>query len=854
MTFNQIQAATVIQQNLRHYWQKSGRVFPSQRLDATTAVVKQSLEQFGIGPLCFNSQPLLPMGKQAIIGILKADSLVETLGVARIPHEKEDSDFSEELAVRELLSTMGLTGAIYRGKNVNVTVDFDAFFSTIWRRWNFSGYSKKDPLYRLFQCKTLQESIALAKTFTKEERDECQLIHGDPALRLNMHYVTKVIQLVFKMADLNVQKKTLKIPLLIFTGPETSGHRIMDVAKIPVGRRVKFAQLLGEIVEPGHMGGSTFPRFIFTMAQEERAEFCSLITTYSFEQLMAVAYLLGIPDLSHEQLSCYNTPHGKIHLFLYSSELKIYPNDSVDENWLTTLPHMDQPVTNNFRTQVKGWKDRLLGDLTGLPFDNIKLGLLKSRMIKLAAKLDAKEFLTWRELMLDLRADWVENASVAEELRQGFLSASCTISTAEETPNEGYVDLLHWKPPSRRIQWNKYYQRVKEVEAVVAKIMPRVTQIIDEVQRSLYPVDKMAFFKAEDRGDPKKFIGYLCCGITTLTTMIFMRAHGIHSIKSGSTRFDHSFLRIPTEYNVDIFVDPTYKQMFSRPLAMQERYWHQLPPAIVGAPKDIRAFYTKHKRLQGPFKGHSWIYPVVKDIPARTSESNVDSLHREILGSRTENVHFLRGPIKHRLTPKELASLERSCPQPVSDIIEVSAPALPPARAIELIQPYVRRVLYFGIKDDLRPIGERPLSNLIPEGYKIDDIFTLYGVLLKRLGFKVNWFIVEKRKFLELQDADQRRFYLSCHKKGEKYDLTDFYVAPLEMLEENVRSALMEYGHTVPNDWKLPEICSFSDEGILDVENALTNPMLYKELFPQSMKQIVKGIANEGQFRTSQDD
>ncbi len=863
MTIQEIGAATVIQRNLRLHWQRKGRIFPSHRLDKTEAVAKQSLEYFGIGPLCINDRPFLPMGSQAIVGIIKPLAAgssnapgIETVGLARLPHEREDAYFSEELAVQDLLGKMGLTGVVYRGRFANVTLNFAKLFDAIKSKWDFVGNTEGDPLFRLFQCKTPADAIAYAKTLTKDERALCKLKPDNPASRLKSHYADKLVQLIFKLADLNEKPSSVSVPHYFFTGPETSGHSGEDVERIPKERRKRLAELVGaEEIHPSHLGGSLFPRFIFALPKELREEYCSQISTYSFEELMAVAYLLGIPDLSHEQLSCYNTPHGKVHLCLYSSDLKIYPGSITDENWLATLPHMDRPVSKNFRAQVKGWKDNLLGALPGLPFDNAQLSLLKSRIRKLALKLEAKDPLTWRELMQALRPDWVENADVTERLRQELLFSSNTVFQAEKSPDKGYVDLLHWKPQARRVKWDKYYQRVKEVEAVLQKIMPRVTEVVDLWQTQLYPEGKSAFIKEEDKGDPKKFIGYMCCGITTLTAMIFLRAHGIHSITSGSGRFDHAFLRIPTEYNVDIIVDPTYKQLFTRAEAMLSRYWHQLPPAIVGAPKDLREFFEKHRKLQGPMQGHFWIYPEMKEVPATSKAKSVDVVHRAIALREDGVTDPVVKLIRAALAPPELALLEKTVPELLIEEMGISGMArVSVQRAIELIQPYARRILHHGTPDIARPMGERPLTTEVPECYQMDDVFILYAVLLRRLGFQTYWAVIGNRKLLEVQDIDQKSYFLSYRNEGDQDDLSGLLVIPEEMLEEDVKRSLLELGKTIPPDWKMPEKCRIPDGEIRDVENALSHPIMYKELTPQRLKQLVKGIADEGLFRISPED
>ncbi len=300
-------------------------------------------------------------------------------------------------------------------------------------------------------------------------------------------------------------------------------------------------------------------------------------------------------------------------------------------------------------------------------------------------------------------------------------------------PHSAFIDLLHAPmTDGSRINWQRVNEKKRELRCLVDRLMPRVIEAVKVIAQ--YSSARKPYF-TEDRSDPRKFIGLSCCGPTARTLAILLLANGVHAEEAGTRFFDHDFVVIPTTLGIDLYIDPTYKQLFNRMERQTELYWYKEPPYLLGTVKDFKTFYQTHRKLKDPFQGHYWIRSKSEFNNSDLKEALRMVLDEKFARELDENAEGKI--IKRFLLPHEIGTLKKYNFNFSSTLAPKSGARnfFPLETFVRLgLKPYIEKFLHhYDVKNPLRE-GDLSFAD-----YKvITSVFVLCGHILREHGYEVH--------------------------------------------------------------------------------------------------------------------
>lgn len=749
------QAALTIQCVMRRHWSKQRRVFASERLDKMSEIAKESIESFGFIPLTLNKNLYLPAGMQPICALV--DPVTQTVnGLYRFPSWKKEDRSNDEHACQELIRLLGFSGSVYRSKLTKITLDMNVFWDTYKKYYSFSVDVDDDSVLKIFNASTLEEAIDRVRSLPQAKRDEFWKFPPDILANMTQgdHFRLKIIlRTILYLADPkknpDASNRKVHLPLLLMTSPGTTGLNQKDVDCIPKAQAGVLAELLGkEKLEPSLMEAEFKDEYrglkLASYSIKDREHLFSLVSQKSFEQLMGLSLLFGLPSLDFDQLTYAINHQGELDLSLIAAPLKVYPNNFTgvaDQNCLALFPHMDYPISSVFAQQISRWDSEDL--INGLELPGEQKQILQERMCELQ-RLIASDIETWEDLVKAMRPDWISSTRGIEGIRRKLWPVHKALQKINTTQViADYEDVLFTKPKMTRKRWREFNAYKEEIDQLVnIELMPRVIKIIEECFARGNSKIRRPFLKEEDCGDIRKYVGLNCCGPASIALSILLRANGINARTEGSGLQDHTFVGIPTEFGQKIHIDPTYKQMFFRSERQNKLYWHSLPPAFVGSSKDLREFASMHKNNLQPYKNHRWINASQRYNQDKTELSIKSRLIQEVDADELlKKGHDLEGIIKKALSEQELEQLKRmdSLSADPFDAAQKKIPEQPLCQFIEdVLTPYLRRVLYHGTPTWQSETLRSP-QQIWKDNATAKSIFSMAGYLIKEAGYEVHF-------------------------------------------------------------------------------------------------------------------
>lgn len=760
-------AAIAIQRGMREYWKRTGKEFPSQKLDRIYQDAQKQIESIG---MCEVSKPVpglfisrdiplnVSVGERIMCVLDPADDhsgLVE--GYYRLPSSQDEESegfFESEHALRIALQKLGFGEYLLHAVPKHFTIDLDKWFQTFGGPLEFT--TPNNGLDELLACKDFNEAVAKAESFSPEKRKEIwELIKGVeqnlPAVKKLQFYLMG--KMILRAAQVkgrkNFQQKTAEKKVhqtsvahfesLLCCCPGSSNTAIDHMPE----KEKRLLQKLvedTEAIQAGSFLDTCLTRF-YDLDADEKKLFCSLLSRRSFESLLVVSLLLALPDLDPYSLTFSLTENGKINLNLSLTQLKVYPdqkNPMPDYSWLTCFDLIDLPISKNMVRQIQLWDpEEILSHCSGLSSEQKEC--LKKRLQHLKMLAEENSEMSLRELVDKMHPVWLFSDEAIQWSQHVFEPLSSTIGAAQQAPKTHHDLLASFKPRRHQIQWKKLKAYKKEVEGVVAELMPIVVDGVDRfIEQTHQSERRRPYMEVEDRGRLDKWVGVNCCGPTSDYLALYLRSLGYPAEVVESKIKDHAFIKIPTPFGDSIFIDPTFKQLFHRSEHASALYWEKLPPALVGTRKDFMNFYRTHKGeiIPGAFRwlfkegskaiGHYFEYrPQVSDPGYRSHLPEHEKKYYEIC---------LEGFQHHPLDKADVETVfQRTAKKPS----EVSA------SSNELEQIVRNRIepLYVGYMKRAYPLSHWDKASHAMESAleleKMPIAMTVCGYLLKEQGYRV---------------------------------------------------------------------------------------------------------------------
>jgi hypothetical protein len=613
----QDRAARVIQNAFRKHQKKCPMETGAERLTRLSEAAQKQIALTGLVQPRF-TKPVFKLLNEIIVRptfgatplfLVFNDQKVEYANIGghyllrQKPLETNCTPFQKQFAIRTLLGKLGVGTFLPSIKSVKINTQLEQWFSSTAGPKHFDTYTCLTG--KILASKSFVDAVKAIQNLSQKEKLSLEKIVSEALIvpnaqeSLNPLFLLKAI---LHNAQDNTLPQAVNFDILLQTLPR--------VKPFPISTLPQEQQKLLEELNSGYSKSSEMTRNLVDLSGLTRASkklFDSRISDHSFETLLISLLLLGTHEVEALQFSYSATSKGAVNLHLFYSNFEIEETNPFSYPgfcWLMCCEKINQKISSNLQETIQRWDiDSVKHSLES--FSEQEKNIFLERLYIIKKLVESRADVTNMSIVLALRPDWTFTHPALNWAGKHFSFLPQSIFRAGDFPkNHQEVHLL--KRTANRIQWIALKKYKKEIERLVNKLMPSVIRVVRDMIEKGDQQHRKPYY-CEDNNNPKKFIGYNCCGPTSSVLTFFLRLCGVPAELTGSSRKDHAFIRIPTSYGAPLYIDPTYKQLFYRSERTLELFWYQLPPALVGTTKDFKDFYLNVQGRIKPFESY-WIH------------------------------------------------------------------------------------------------------------------------------------------------------------------------------------------------------------------------------------------------------